>query len=568
MPDPDSFDSAWQAHQSGELGRAEELYRRILQREPRNGRVWFVLGNLCQAQLRTAEALACFKQAAEIEPREPEGHFHVANALLKQEKWAEAEVAYRQCLALRPDHVEALVNCGFVLGEQQKHDEAEACYRKALAFKPDVPEVHQNLGNTLRDRGQLDEAIACYNRALELRPDYSKAHVNLGVALIARGDVDRAIEHLRQGVETQPDFAEAYNSLGAAVSVMRRFDEAHAHYAHAIELKSDYADAHWNRSLLWLLQGDFERGWPAYEWRWRCPRTLPGPAYREPVWDGSPLTGRTIVLYAEQGLGDTLHFVRYAPIVKTFGGRVIVQCQKPLLPILATCPGIDQLIAQGAAPPKFDVQAPLMSLPLILGTREHNIPGEVPYLWADLELIEHWRRQLAPIRGFRVGIAWQGNARHPWDRHRSATLEEFEPLARVPGVRLISLQKGAAAEKVQSPKSKVQSRGSEPFEVISFGGLVDEFSGAFMDTAAIIRNLDLVIAVDTAVAHLAGALAAPVWLALNYSPDWRWLVDRADTPWYPTMRLFRQQRPGDWPGVFREMAKALAIQNPKSKIQN
>lgn len=561
MPDattPDMFDAGWQAHQAGDFGQAEAAYRRILRREPRNGRVWFVLGNLCQAQERTSEALACFKQAAELEPREPEGHFHVANALLKHEKWGEAEAAYRQCLALRPDHLEALVNFGFVLGEQQKHDEAEASYRKALALKADVPEVHQNLGNTLRDRGQLDEAVACYHRALELRPDYSKAHVNLGVALIAKGDVEGAVGHLRRGVELQPDFAEAFNSLGAAVSVIRRFDEAHAHYAHAIELKPEYADAHWNRSLLWLLQGDFERGWPAYEWRWRCQRTLPRPAYSEPVWDGSPLGGRSILLYGEQGLGDTLHFVRYAPLVNALGGRVIVQCQKPLLPILASCRGIDQLIGQGEAPPKFDVQAALMSLPLLLGTRSHNIPGDVPYLSADPELIEHWRRQLAPIRGLRVGIVWQGNTRHPWDRHRSAALEEFEPLARLPGVRLVSLQKGAAAEKVQSPRFQVHARSGGSFEVISFGGLVDEFSGAFMDTAAIIRNLDLVVAVDTAVGHLAGALAAPTWLALNYSPDWRWLVDRADTPWYPTIRLFRQQKPGDWPGVFRQIADELA----------
>jgi tetratricopeptide (TPR) repeat protein len=553
----DSFELAWQAHQAGEFTRAEEGYRRILQNEPRNGRVWFVLGNLCQTQQRPAEALACFKQAVELEPHEPEGHFHVANSFLKQEKWADAEAAYRKCLALRPNHLEALVNLGFALGEQQRTDEAESCYRQALALKADVPEVHQNLANVLRDRGELDDAVACYHRALALRPDYAKAHVNLGVALIALGQVDAAIEHLQRGVDLQADFAEAYNSLGAAVSVLRRFDEAHAHYEHAIALKPDYADAHWNQSLLWLLQGDFERGWPAYEWRWRCRRTMPQPTFSEAVWDGSPLDGRTILLYSEQGLGDMLHFVRYAPLVKAQGGRVIVQCQRSLLAILESCSGIDQLIAQGEPPPKFDVQAALMSLPLILGTRFENIPSDVPYLAADAGLIEHWRRQLAPLRGFRVGIAWQGNTRHAWDRHRSARLEDFAPLAAVPGVQLISLQKGAAGEKVQTPKSKVQGRGGEPFEAISFGGLIDELSGSFMDTAAIIANLDLVVSVDTSVGHLAGALAAPIWLALNYSADWRWLVDRDDTPWYPTMRLFRQQQPGDWPGVFRHIAEEL-----------
>ena len=540
----DSFDVAWQAHQAGELAKAEEGYRRILQREPRNGRVWFVLGNLCQDQQRTTEALACFRQAAELEPREPEGHFHVGNALLKQEKWTEAEAAYRQCLALKADHLEAHVNLGFALGELQRGQEAETCYRQALQLKNDVPEIHQNLANLVRDRGELNEAVGLYERALMLRPDYAKAHVNLGVALMALGEISAAVEHLRRGVEIEPDFAEAFNSLGAAISVLRRFDEAHAHYEHAIELKPDYADAHWNQSLLWLLQGDFERGWPAYEWRWRCPRTMPRPSFIEPVWDGSSLEGRTILLYSEQGLGDMLHFVRYAPIVKGFGGRVIVQCQRSLLPLFASCPGIDQLVAQGEPPSKFDVQAALMSLPLILGTRGDNIPADVPYLVGDPVLVEHWRRQLAPLRGFKVGIAWQGNTRHPWDRHRSAALAHFEPLARVSGVQLISLQKGAA-----SPAGG--------FEVVSFGNLLDEKSGPFMDTAAMMVNLDLVVAVDTSIGHLAGALGVPTWLALNYSADWRWLLDRSDTPWYPTMRLFRQQQPGDWPGVFREMANAL-----------
>lgn len=546
---PDSFEAAWQLHQSGEFRPAEEGYRRTLQREPRQARVWFVLGNLLQAQDRTHEALACFQQATELEPREPEGYFHLANSHLKLEHWVEAEAAYRQCLALRPDHLEALVNLGFALGEQRKHDEAEECYRKALAIKSDVPEIHQNLGNTLRDRGHLEEARDCYHRALAMRPDYAKAHVNLGVALIALGEPEAAIAHLNRGVELQPDFAEAFNSLGAAASVLRKFDEAHAHYAHAIQLKPDYADAHWNRSLLWLLQGDFERGWPAYEWRWRCPRALPKPTYSEPVWDGSPLNGRTILLYGEQGLGDTLHFVRYARIVKALSGRVVIQCQRSLLPLLATCPGIDQLVAQGETPPRFDVQAALMSLPLILGMRAHDLPGDVPYLTADPALVEHWRWQLAPLRGFRVGVAWQGNARHPWDRHRSVKLEHFGPLAQVPGVRLVSLQKedqGPACEKAELP-----------FDMVSFGSLLDTTAGPFMDTAAIIANLDLVVAVDTAVAHLAGALAAPTWLALNYSADWRWLLDRDDSPWYPTMRLFRQQRPGDWPGVFRSMAEEL-----------
>lgn len=545
MPPAESFEAAWRHHQAGELNQAEAIYRQILQREPRNGRVWFVLGNLCESQRRLAEAVACFRQALEIEPREAQGHFHLANALLQQSEWAEAERAFRRCLELQPGHAEALVNLGFVLSELNRHCEAEACCRQALAVKPEVAEIHHNLANALREQNQLDEAIAHYHQALRLRPDYAKAEVNLGVALIAQGKSGEAIDCLRRGVTLDADFAEAYNSLGAAVSIERRFGEALEHYEHAIQLKPDYTDAHWNRSLIWLLTGDFERGWPAYEWRWRCARTGPAPTYSQPCWDGSPLDGRTILLHAEQGLGDTLHFARYAALVAERGGRVVLRCQPPLKSILASCPGIDLLVGYGEPLPQFDVWAALMSLPGLLRTRLETIPAAVPYLSADAELIEHWRRELSPLRGFRIGVAWQGSTRHPWDRHRSARLTDLAPLATVPGTHLISLQKGAEASDLANTAIR------------SLGSLVDEAAGPFMDTAAIVCNLDLVIAVDTAVAHLAGALGVPTWLALNYSADWRWLLDRDDSPWYPTMRLFRQAALGDWSSVFSPMAEEL-----------
>lgn len=552
----DAFETAWQYHQAGDLRRAEELYRRILQREPRNGRVWFVLGNLVESQERFTEAVAYFRQALEIEPREAQGYFHLANALLQQKNWAEAEAAYRRCLELQPDHVEALVNLGFVLSELNRHAEAEACCRKALAMKADVAEIHHNLANALREQQKTDDAVIHYREALRLRPDYAKAEVNLAVALISQGKSGEAIERLRRGVQLDPNFAEAYNSLGAAVSVERRFDEALDHYAHAIRLKPDYPDAHWNRSLIWLLTGDFERGWPAYEWRWRCARTGPTPTYREPRWDGSPLDGRTILLHAEQGLGDTLHFVRYAALVKARGGSVILQCQPPLKCILASCAGIDQLVGQGGPLPRFDVWTPLMSLPAMFGTHLRTIPAHVPYVSAEAALVEHWRRELAPLRGFRVGIAWQGSPRHPWDRHRSATFDDLTPLARVPGIDFISLQKGVGPDDIQCSAFRAPHSA-----LVTYSG-IDEANGPFMDTAAIMRNLDLVIAVDTAVAHLAGAQGVRTWLALNYSPDWRWLLDREDSPWYPTMRLFRQAKLGDWSSVFSRMADELLSLKP------
>ena len=279
--------------------------------------------------------------------------------------------------------------------------------------------------------------------------------------------------------------------------------------------------------------GDLSAGWPEYEWRTRCREFVPR-HLSAPVWDGQPLAGRTILLYAEQGLGDTLHFVRYASLVKGLGGQVIVECQRPLLRILASCPGIDQLVAKGALLPAHDVRTSLLSLPAILRTTPATIPANVPYLAADEKLVEHWRRRLSALDGFRVGIAWKGDSKHKMDRYRSIPLAEFERLAEMDGVRLISLQKGPGSEQIRELAGR--------FEVTDWTMELDEGSAPFMDTAALMRSLELVVAADTSAGHLAGALGVSVWLALPFAADWRWQLEREDTPWYPTMRLFRQSR--------------------------
>ena len=272
------------------------------------------------------------------------------------------------------------------------------------------------------------------------------------------------------------------------------------------------------------------------------------PNFSQPRWDGSHLDGRTILLHTEQGIGDNLFAVRYGRLVKERGGTVILQLPKWLIPLVKTCPGLDRLVAKSEPVPEFDVQCPLLSLPGVFGTDADTIPADVPYLAAAPDLIEHWRRELAPFREFRIGIAWQGNPVHPWDRHRSFALAQLEPLARVPGVRLISLQKGVGSEQLAAL--------GERFPVTTLGR-IDETAGSFMDTAAIV-NLDLVVTSDTAIAHLAGALAVPVWVGLCSTPDWRWLLDRSDSPWYPTMRLFRQARLGKWAPVFRAHGSGIA----------
>ncbi len=421
----------------------------------------------------------------------------------------------------------------------------------ALQLKPDLLESHHNLGVALEEQGRLEEAVACYRRALELKPDDAEIHNNLGNVLKDQGKLDEAVACCRRALELNPDYAAAHNTLGNALKDQGKLDEAPECYRRALELQPDYADAHGSQSLISLLTGDFERGWTEYEWRWKTQK-YPRRDFSRALWDGQPLEGRTILLHAEQGLGDTIQFVRYVALVKQRGGVVVVECPRPLMSLLRSCAGIDQLVERGEELPAFDLQAPLLSLPGIFHTALGDIPAAIPYLFADPGLAERWRQELGGIAGFKIGIAWQGNPKPRNDRHRSIPLGCFEPLASLPGARFFSLQKGAGVEQLQDV--------AERFPVTEFGSRLDEASGAFMDTAAVLVNLDLMITCDTAVAHLAGALGVPVWVALPFIPDWRWLLDRSDSPWYPTMRLFRQHGRGDWQGVFQTIKVALGEQ--------
>jgi hypothetical protein len=316
----------------------------------------------------------------------------------------------------------------------------------------------------------------------------------------------------------------------------------------ALRLDPQSASTHWNRALALLQGGDYARGWPEYEWRWRRPGARPRLSTDRPAWDGRPLEGRTILLWCEQGLGDAIQFARYAPRVQRQGGRVLLQCPGILRALFRTLPGVEAVLAEGEALPAFDVHAPLLSLPALLGTTLATVPAEVPYLSADPALVGAWRKKLAAVPGLRVGVAWQGNPHHKWDRHRSVHLAAFAPLARVGGVRLVSLQKGPGAEQLAALRGRLP--------VVDFGDDLGA-SGPYPDTAALMRGLDLVVTVDTATAHLAGALGVPVWVPLSTIVDWRWLLGREDSPWYPTMRLFRQAQLGDWGPVFARLAEEL-----------
>jgi hypothetical protein len=418
--------------------------------------------------------------------------------------------SYREVVRLEPDHSEALNNLGVALHAMQRTDEALDALRRAVAIAPGYAEAHNNLGNALRERGEFDEAESCYRRALAIKPDYAEARHNLGNARKSRGHLAEALDW----------------------------------YDRALAIRPDMAQIHLSRALAWLEAGDFERGWPEYEWRLKCPQ-FAIPQLAPPRWDGRPLDGRTILLYADHGLGDAIQFIRYAPMVKDRGGRAVVVCRAPLSRLLATCAGVDRVVVEGAPIPACDVHAPLMSLPGIFGTSASSVPANVPYLSADPGLIDAWAGELAGGDGLKIGIAWQGNPGHVRDRARSFRLERFEPLARRPGVRLYSLQKGHGSEQV----AELEGR----FPVIDLGPRLDDL----MDTAAAMMHLDLVISADTSVVHLAGALGVPVWVALPFETDWRWMSAREDCLWYPTMRLFRQPRWGDWDDVFARIAAAI-----------
>jgi cytochrome c-type biogenesis protein CcmH/NrfG len=458
-----------------------------------------------------------------------------------------AEQIYRQILASAPNFPEAWYLLGMIGYQQGQYAVATDYIGRAIQLRPDYFEAHYNLGNAYKALGKLDEAIASYRSFLRLKPDNPDVLNNLGNALQTQGKPEEAIACYRRSIDLKPDSPEALNNLGFTLQSVGKLNEALECYDKALALQPDHALAHSNRAIAWLLMGDFQRGWPEYEWRWRT-KDLPPRRFVQPVWNGEPLAGKTILLHAEQGLGDTLHFIRYAPIIKRMGATVIVECQPALLKLLEGFAGIDKLIAHNSDIPPFDVHAPLLSIPGILKTSLETIPANVPYLFPIPSLVEHWKKRLQPLDGFKIGINWQGNPKYPHDRFRSIPLRCFAPLARISGVHLISLRKGKATEQL----SEIQ----DLFPVTDFSDELDQ-NAPFLDTAAVMKNLDLVITVDAATAHLAGALGVRAWLALSFVPNWRWMLDRSDTPWYPTIRLFRQQVIGEWEPVIDRISPEL-----------
>ena len=495
-----------------------------------------------------ARAQFIYQQILQAAPEEPNALNGLGTLAYRDGQWDAAENYHRRAIAIFPDEPAFHNNLHLVYLQRGRAHEAVACCRRALELAPDSPELHNNLGVALKETGALVAAVASFERAVQLRPTYADAHYNLANTLAPLHRLEEAESAYRRALQLAPSDGATHNNLGALLQLQGKFSDAMACYEAALHDRTDFAEAHRNLALLRLLLGDFAQGWPEYEWRWK----IPGVSRTHdalPRWEGKSLAGRTVLLGCEQGLGDTVQFVRYAPLLQQAGARVVLECPPHLHALLTTAPGIDQLVVPGAVSEAIDDRLPLLSLPAFFGTTLATIPAPVPYLFAEPERVAHWRREWSAVRELKVGIAWQGNPAFPGDAYRSVPLECFAPLAACDHVKWYSLQKGHGCE--QLPPL------AERLSIVDLGSSLDEAGRAFVDTAAVMKNLDLVMTSDTSIAHLAGALGVPVWVALPFSPNWRWLLERDDSPWYPTMRLFRQSRFGNWDDVFASLAAEL-----------
>lgn len=446
---------------------------------------------------------------------------------------------------------------GWRIHQSGAHAEAEKIYREAIKRDPQSANAWCYLGIACHDQDRCQEAVKCYRRAIQLQPQFPVAFNNLGNSLRLLRRVDEAIGAFDEAIRQRPNYANAFKNKGTTLLWEGQIEPAEACYRSALALLPDDPDIRKDLGVIELLTGRLAQGWADYECRFRAVPALV-PKIDAPRWDGSPLVGRTILLSVEQGMGDTLHFVRYAGWLKNREKcRVILYCQPALVPLLSSLPDIDILAPNNLPSPPCDTWAPLVSVPGLVGhVRPEDFPAEIPYLTASDDRQAKWAREAASWGGVKVGIVWQGNAQFQADRYRSVPLSAFEPLGRLHGVTLVSLQKGKGEEQLDAIGGR--------FDVVPLGARLDNTGGAFLDTAAVMKQLDLVVTVDTSAGHLAGALGVPTWIVLSKVPDWRWLLDREDSTWYPTVRLFRQEQPGQWGPVFERIAAEICRRFPQA----
>jgi tetratricopeptide (TPR) repeat protein len=485
------------------------------------------------------QAILSLERAIALQDDLPEAHYNLGNVLLEAGRSAEAEAAFERAALLRPDYAEALNNLGHLAAERGDAEAAVGYFRRARDAAPGYAPAWSNLCGSLLDLGRTVEAIEAGRRAVLLSPGSAKAHYNLGNAFAAAPIPAEAAACYRRALQIDPTYTDAFVNLGVAQMSLGDCSQAIAALDHALALDPDLADAQWNKALALLLSGTLGDGWDLYEWRWRAVKGLTWPQIDQPLWDGGDGAGRTLLILCEQGYGDAIQFVRYLRLVRRKNWRVVLECPPKLERLFAGAGLADSVIVSGARRPPFDSWLPIMSLPRAFATEIETIPAACPYLNAEPVSVAP-----ADDSRLKVGIVWRGSLTNDRGRYRSCALMDLAPLRHMPGATFYSLQTDLSEE-----------------DRVRLGELAipDLAAGLreFADTAPVVQSLDLVVTVDTAMAHLAGALGRPVWVLLSAVPDWRWLLDRDDSPWYPTMRLFRQQHVGDWASVVDEVAAAL-----------
>lgn len=587
LPDPNSPDHPFT--RGGALGRQKKFapaidhYRRAVRRTPDHADSFAQMASCLVAEGRLDEAIEAFQQAVAIRPDLISAHNNLGNALKDKGRLDEAAEAYRQTVRLNPTYASGYYNLGIVLAEQDKLEEAREAYLKAIDLKPDLDIAYNNLGNCLKRMSRIDEAIAAYQKAVALNPKCGSAWNNLGVCLLEKGlkaeskeahlqaiavtptddfrfnlgisyeaneEYDLAIKEYQTYLAAHPDHSNAWYNLGHAFSASGEHRQALAAYRKAISIKPDLANARYNAGITLLLLGQFADGWQEYEHRWEA-SDFPAKKRQtnKPQWDGADIRGKRIILHAEQGLGDAMQFVRYAPLVADLGAEVILECSPELGRLFNSVRGVKSVRSSYPSPP-HEVHCPFLSLPDIFKTSLDTIPASVPYFGIDDEIAAPWKKRITKNGRVKIGINWAGQPNHRNDRNRSFTLGQLAPLAHAIDADFYSLQKGSAAAQADSPPADMR--------LVNFSADIIDLA----DSAAIVEQMDLIITVDTAIAHLAGGLARPVWVIVPANPDWRWMLDREDSPWYPTMRLFRQQSNGDKAGVVARICDALKAKWP------
>jgi tetratricopeptide (TPR) repeat protein len=528
----------------GDSAAAIACYRQALVEAPHDHELWAATAAVLTREERQQDAADCWKQALESNTCTTY-RAGWANALALSGDRPAAIAQYEILLAQEPDHIEATFHCAVAYMQESKEKPAIAGFLRTLELAPCHARAANNLGILYQLEKNYEQAIGYYQRSIRADPEYDAAIYNLGTAWQERNQPRRAICVFRKVLQRKPDHAAAWTNLGNAWLAWNAIDAAISCYRKTLALRPEETAAAWNLGIVSLLNGDLQSGWAGYEQRFDVPGATPRRAFATPLWRGESLTGKTLILHAEQGIGDTLQFVRYAPIFASQGARIVVECQTGLLPLLVGMEGVAVWVGarkDGSVDhlPAADFQLPLLSAPAITGTALDTIPLPEGYLHAPATSARKWKRWLgAPTRQLRVGVCWAGNPNHKNDMNRSISAPLLAMLEAVPTVEWVNLQKGHPMPAAPDMRNAARE-------------LHD-----FADTAGLIENLDLILSVDTSVAHLAGALGKPVWVMLPYAPDWRWMLDRSDSPWYAKARLFRQSERGNWIGVLREVAEAL-----------